>query len=111
MFHGWKTRSLYELEVHHLGVSRMNERHQNKEKAKLIGKSLYQRGYPFEFVFAKFLGYLLRFKFNYSIKFIIGNFIAWHNKEKQYANKDEKRFIRKVQYIRLADIITQKEHL
>lgn len=110
MFHDWKTRTLYELEVHHLGVSRMNERHQTKEKVKLIGKSLYQRGYPIEFVLFKSISFLKK-SFTHQRAFLKGYYSAKKNKEKQYITIDEKKFIRKVQYLRIFDRLTHKETL
>ncbi|MCD4704624.1 glycosyltransferase family 2 protein [bacterium] len=110
MFHDWKTRTLYELEVHHLGVSRINERHQTKEKVKLIGKSLYQRGYPIEFVLFKSISFLKK-SFTHQRAFLKGYYSAKKNKEKQYITIDEKKFIRKVQYLRIFDRLTHKETL
>lgn len=99
-YNGWDTRTFFELEVNHLAANRMSNRHQNKNKSFLIGKSLYQRGYPIEFVLLKSLSFL-RISPKHFNQFLKGYFVSRRNKILQYVNKDEKKFIRKFQYIRL----------
>ncbi len=100
-YNGWETKTFFELEVNHLAASRMTNRHQSTGKAFLIGKSLYQRGYPVEFVLLKSLSFM-RISNKHFNQFIKGYFDSRKRKIYQYVNKDEKRFIRKFQYYRLA---------
>lgn len=110
MFHGWKTRTFFNLPVNHLGKKRANNRNQNKLFFEKRGKSFYQRGYPIEFIFLKTLSYFVKSPTK-SIYFLKGFLNALFNKEKTFVTPEEKKFIRKIQYVRIADSLTSKNLL
>jgi len=104
MYNGWKTRTFYELHVNHLGKQRSVSRARSKTLMMNGGKSYYQRGYPFEFIFFKSCIYFLKRPPN-AFYFLKGFLNACFTKEKRYVTKKEKRYIRKVQYNRLLDML------
>jgi glycosyltransferase involved in cell wall biosynthesis len=104
MYNGWETRTFYDLEVNHLGISRMMDRHQTIEKAMLMGKSFYQRGYPVEFVLLKSISFL-KISFKQQKSFLKGYFKAKNENIQQFVSKEEKKFIRNFQIKRILGII------
>jgi glycosyltransferase involved in cell wall biosynthesis len=112
MFHGWKTRTYFDLPVNHLGKKRAINRQKQLWLAKAKGKSLYQRGYPIEFIIARFLILLFKFKIKLSINFIKGYFKSLYNtRVEQVVTIKEKHFVRKFQYLRIIDKFSKKELL
>lgn len=110
MFHGWKTRTFPELLVNHFGKKRANSRNQNKNFFEKRGISLYQRGYPFEFVLFKFIFYGLTDPLK-GLAFIKGYFKAYINKEQIFCTRKEKKYFRKIQYMRVLDRFSNHELL
>ena len=111
MFHGWKTRTLFELEVNHLGKKRALSR---EKKADLIysrGKSFYLRGYPLEFIILTTIKFLFLKNPSHAIHFFIGFYHSKKKKAKRVVSKNEIQFIHKIQYIRLLDKLTTKQLL
>ena len=108
MFHGWKTRTFFELSVNHLGKKRALSREKELEMAAAKGRSLYQRGYPLEFVLLKSISFLKK-STEHFVKFICGYFNSKKNGFYQIVSKEEKKFFRKFQYIRILDILIQRE--
>ena len=111
MAKGWKTRTFFNLHVNHLAKRRAKTRESTNWLAYNKGKSLYQRGYPFEFILVKFSYYLIKTKFSLGFSFLKGYFKSIKNKEKLFVNKKEKRFIRKFQYLRIVDKFTKNRIL
>lgn len=111
MYNGWKTRTFFCLHVNHLGKQRSNERENQVYLAQKKGKSLYQRGYPIEFIILKIFQYVYSKGLKWGFSFAFGYFRAFKKKEKIFVTKDEIFFIRKLQYLRLIDKITSKQLL
>ena len=110
MYHGWKTRTFYELPVNHLGKKRAVKRDKQILLARHKGTSLYQRGYPFEFVIIKGLAYLKK-SISHTLNFYSGYFLSKKKGIPRVVTKDEVRFFRKLQYLRIVDKFTTRELL
>jgi poly-beta-1,6-N-acetyl-D-glucosamine synthase len=110
MYYGWKTRTFFELKVNHLGKQRANERMLDKEYFLKRGNSFYKRGYPFEFIVIKTLSYLKLSPIK-ALKFLNGYLKAWFDHEKYLVTIEERRFFRKLQYLRILDFFVSKELL
>jgi len=110
MFYNWKTRTFFDLHVNHLGKIRALSREKTILLAKAKGKSLYQRGYPIEFVITKGISLMFRSK-EHGKALFKGYFLARRTKEKQYVERKEKQFFRKFQYMRLYNILFNREGL
>ena len=100
MYRGWKTRTFFDLRVNHLGKKRALNREKQIWLANAKGKSLYQRGYPIEFVLLKGIQYF-KISFQHAKAFYKGYFSAKKNGLEQFVDSDEKIFIRRFQYRRL----------
>lgn len=111
MYKGWKSRTFFDLQVNHLGKKRMLDRYNQKHLLKIKGAAWYKRGYPIEFVFLKFLQYTYKKGWEFGVSFIGGYLQAKKNKMKKYVTKEEKSFIRKVQYIRILDHFSKRQLL
>lgn len=109
MYRGWKTRTFFNLHVNHLGKKRALSREKEIKLAEAKGKSLYQRGYPFEFVLMKGLNYL-RKSFKHSKAFYRGYFGSKKSAITPVVSKNEMSYFRKLQYLRVLDKFT-KNHL
>lgn len=110
MYHGWKTRTFFELPVNHLGKKRALHREKELQLAEAKGKSLYQRGYPFEFVILKGIKFL-RMSKGHTKAFFKGYINSKINGVKQLVSKNEKSYFRKLQYLRVIDKFMKKELL
>lgn len=110
MYHGWITRTFFDLNVNHLGKKRALNREKEMEMAEAKGVSLYQRGYPIEFILLKSLSYLEKSKKHF-IKFVNGYFKSKKRGYKQLVSKNEKKYFRKLQYLRILDKIYPKQLL
>lgn len=112
MYYGWKTRTFFELPVNHLGKKRAINREKQLWLAKAKGKSLYQRGYPIEFVVGRFLMLVLKSKLKTAICFLKEYLKLYFVKNNlQIVTNNEKKFIRKIQYLRIIDKFFKKELL
>jgi glycosyltransferase involved in cell wall biosynthesis len=110
MFHGWKTRTFFDLPVNHLGKKRALNREKELQLAKAKGKSLFQRGYPIEFVVLKGLSFFKK-SFAHARSFYYGYFNSSRNGESRVVSIDEMIFYRKLQYKRLLDKFSKKQLL
>lgn len=111
MFNRWKTRTFFDLHVNHLGKKRAVSREKALVMIESKGVSLYKRGYPFEFIISKTISIFLKSDYNAARVFLNGYITAKRNHESQVVNKDERWFVRKVQYLRLIDLFTKRELL
>ena len=109
MFHGWKTKTFFDLHVNHLGKKRALNREKEIEMAEAKGVSLYKRGYPIEFILLKSLSYLKKSKKHF-IKFVNGYFKSKKRGYKQLVSKKEKKFFRKLHYQRMMDKFNTNRH-
>jgi glycosyltransferase involved in cell wall biosynthesis len=109
MYYGWKTRTFFDLEVNHLGKIRALSRENQKNLSFAIGQSLYSRGYPVEFIIIKLIKVLVT-KGKGHATMLYNGYFAKQNKRK-IISKQEERFIRKIQYLRLIDKFTKKQLL
>ena len=109
MYNGWKSRTLFDSHVNHLGKERMIEREKGMELAFIHGKNLYMRGFPFEFILLKSLVFFSR-SFKQFYCFVKGYKTAVREK-KVFVNNNEKKFIRKIQYLRVIDKFYNKKLL
>jgi glycosyltransferase involved in cell wall biosynthesis len=102
MFHGWKTKTYYNLEVNHLGKEKDIFRKRNPEFYLKIGRSSYIRGQSLTFVLLKALKYLLNSR-DIAIfqHYLYGYFNSWMKGEKKVVSKEEQIFIRGFQFRRL----------
>lgn len=110
MYHGWKTRTFYELSVNHLGKKRAVKRDKQKLLAYQKGISLYQRGYPFEFVILKGFSFLKK-SISHTLNFYSGYFLSKRKRIPRIVSNDEARFFRKLQYLRIMDKFTTRKLL
>lgn len=110
MYQGWKTRTFFELPVNHLGKKRALTREKEITLAQAKGKSLYQRGYPVEFVVLKGLTFLKK-STAHTKAFFQGYFHSKKNGVKRVVSKNEISYFRKLQYLRVLDKFTKKEML
>lgn len=110
MYHGWKTRTFFELPVNHLGKKRALGREKQLMLAEAKGKSLYMRGYPVEFVLLKSFTFLKKSLAHMRL-FLKGYFKSKKSGIKQIVSKKEKKFFRKLQYLRVLDTFTVKKLL
>jgi glycosyltransferase involved in cell wall biosynthesis len=110
MYHGWKSRTIYDLHVNHLGKVRANNRDQTLWLAHLRGKNLYQRGFPFIFIFFRSFKYL-KSSFKHQLFFLKGYFESVHKNELQFVSKEEQRFVRKIQILRIFDFFSRRQLL
>lgn len=108
MFHGWKTRTFFDLPVNHLGKKRALNREKELQLAEAKGKSLYQRGYPFEFVLMKGLNYL-RKSLKHSKAFYRGYFGSKKSAITPVVSNNEMSYFRKLQYLRVLDKFTKNQ--
>lgn len=110
MYHGWKTRTFFELPVNHLGKKRALSREKEIQLAKAQGKSLYLRGFPIEFVLLKGL-FHLKTSFFHSYCFFVGYFQSKFGKVSQIVSKSEKKYFRRIQYKRIIERYSKKQLL
>lgn len=111
MFRWWKSRTFFNLHVKHLGKHRMTNREMQIFKAQLNGKNMYQRGYPIEFVLFKILKYFIKRGKLQSRALWKGYKQAISNNEIQFVSMEEKKYIRKIQYLRIIDKFTKRRLL
>lgn len=103
MFNGWKTRTFFELPVNHLGKKRAVSREKSVSLIEAKAISLYQRGYPVEFILLKTINYIVKKDFKYAKAFYKSYMDAKKRDIKQLVNRKEKSFNRKIQYLRILD--------
>jgi glycosyltransferase involved in cell wall biosynthesis len=110
MYRGWKSRTFFELHVNHLGKSRMKDRNRQLSQIRIKGRTMYQRGYPLEFIILKFIKYFIHNHHN-AMGFLKGYTSAKRSNIPRLVSADEKKFIRKVQYLRIIDLFVKKQLL
>jgi glycosyltransferase involved in cell wall biosynthesis len=100
MYRGWITRTFFDLHVNHLGKARALNREKELWLIKARARSLYQRGYPFEFVLLKGAKMLLS-SFHFGTSFLKEYIKVRRSETQRVVSREEKMFIRKFQYVRL----------
>jgi poly-beta-1,6-N-acetyl-D-glucosamine synthase len=101
MSKGWETITFFELEVNHLGKLRDLKRNKKTNQYFYYGRSAAMRGYPFWFVFMKYIKYIIELGLNTSFKFIYGYFFAIIKNEEKILTRDEIKYLRKFHFNRL----------
>lgn len=96
MFYGWKTKTFYELRVHHL-ANYVSYARRNAEYFLNKGKSLYVRGFPFYFLFLKSIHWTLKGNTLAARKLLKGYSNARQNNVQRVVSNEEMRFIRNFQ--------------
>ncbi|MFC0876125.1 glycosyltransferase family A protein [Saccharicrinis sp. FJH2] len=110
MYYGWKTRTFFNLHVNHLGKKRALAREGQKDLFYKKGESYYKRGYPVEFLILKVLKLSLKNRI-FGMALYKGYLNSKVSGNMQLVDKNQKKFIRKIQYMRVLDKFTSKELL
>lgn len=100
-YHGWQTRTFYELEVNHLKKHRDLSRKTRTQTHINNSKSYYNRGYSFFFISLKTIVLIKKSGFRNACAFFLEFLRCSFAKEPKWVSKDEQRFIRQFQLKRL----------
>lgn len=99
MFYGWKTSTVSDLHVNHLGKRRALSRDSVAYTYELKGQSLYLRGYPFWFVILKSLMYV-PVGILHSRSLLVAYIHACINNIPKLVTKEEEAFIKRFNFHR-----------
>ena len=94
---GWKTKTFFDLTVHHLGKYKSINRQNSLDWYWVAGKSLYQRGYSGYYCLAKTISLFVKGHFKRGFVFCLAYFEAKRKKLIIYATNDEIKTIRHYQ--------------
>lgn len=102
---GWKTKTIYNLTVNHLGKYKSLNREKNDSWYKIAGRSYYLRGYSLFYILLKSLRFLFTSNPKHAIIFIKSYLNSLFKNELRMVNKIEIHTIHKYQWINISNYI------